>query len=101
MQWECGYNRARIQKNTELLGRLMDTKWLKNSFIYLLIVVALIALFLSFFGTSGSRQPSSMTLSEVMQLARQGEIKKITVQGDTLTVQRTDTTAEAKVQTDP
>ena len=35
MQWECGYNRARIRNNTELLGRLMDTKWLKNSFIYL------------------------------------------------------------------
>ncbi|HLZ10672.1 MAG TPA: ATP-dependent zinc metalloprotease FtsH, partial [Chloroflexota bacterium] len=79
----------------------MDTKWLKNSFIYLLIVVALIALFLSFVGTGGGRQPTSMTLSEVMQLARQGDIKKITVQGDTLTVQRSDTNVEAKVQTDP
>src|SRR3989442_1363773 len=79
----------------------MDTKWLKNSFIYLLIIVALIALFLSFFPSGGGKQPQTMSLSEVIQLAKQGNIKKITVQGDTLLVDRTDTNVEAKVQTDP
>jgi cell division protease FtsH len=78
-----------------------DTKWLKNSFIYLLIIVALIALFLSFFPTGGNKQTSQMSLSEVIQLAKQGDIKRITVQGDTLIVQRTDTNVEAHVQTDP
>jgi cell division protease FtsH len=79
----------------------MDTKWLKNSFIYLLIVVALIALFLSFFSSNGKAQPTSMSLSEVIIAAKLGEIKKITVQGDTLLVQRNDTSVESKVQTDP
>jgi cell division protease FtsH len=79
----------------------MDTKWLKNSFIYLLIIVALIALFLSVFGASGNRQPTSMSLSEVVQGAKQGDIKAISIQGDTLTVQSTTTSVEAKVQTDP
>jgi cell division protease FtsH len=79
----------------------MDTKWLKNSFIYLLIIVALIALFLSVFGASGNRQPTSMSLSEVVQGAKQGDIKAISIQGDILTVQSTTTSVEAKVQTDP
>src|SRR5438270_7544017 len=79
----------------------MDTKWLKNSFIYLLIGVALIALVLTDFGANGSRQPSSMSLSEVIEAAKAGQIKKIAVQGDTLIVDRNDTNVEARVQTDP
>src|SRR5437016_2618229 len=78
-----------------------DTKWLKNSFIYLLIIVALIALFLSFFPPGAGKQTSQLSLSEVINLAKQGNVKQITVQGDTLIVQRTDTNVEARVQTDP
>src|SRR6185437_685431 len=79
----------------------MDTKWLKNSFIYLLILVAAIALFLSFFPTGGSKQPTTMSLGDVVQLAQQGEIKRIVVQGDTWTVERNDSTVEARAQADP
>ncbi|HLG50025.1 MAG: ATP-dependent zinc metalloprotease FtsH [Chloroflexi bacterium] len=79
----------------------MDAKWLKNSFIYLLILVAAIALVLSFFSAGGSRQPTQMSLGDVIQLAKQGQIKRIIVQGDTLIVQRTDSQAEARAQTDP
>jgi cell division protease FtsH len=79
----------------------MDTKWLKNSFIYLLIIVALIALFLSFFPQNGGKQTSQLSLSEVMQLAKQGQVKTITVEGDTLIVDRNDTNVQARAQTDP
>src|SRR5579884_3288545 len=79
----------------------MDTKWLKHSFIYLLILVAAIALFLSFFQTGGGKQPTTMSLAEVIQQAKRGEIRQITVQGDTLTVQRIDSNVEARAQTDP
>jgi cell division protease FtsH len=79
----------------------MDTKWLKNSFIYLLIIVALIALFLSFFPQNGGKQTSQLSLSEVIQLAKQGQVKTITVEGDTLLVDRNDTNVQAQVQTDP
>jgi cell division protease FtsH len=77
-----------------------DSKWLKNSFIYLLIIVALIALFLSFFPGGGNRQ-QTMSMSDVIQLAKQGDIKQITIQGDTWIVDRTDSSVEAKVQADP
>ncbi len=79
----------------------MDTKWLKNSFIYLLILVAAIALFLSFFPTGGSKQPTTMSLGDVVQLAEQGKITRIVVQGDTWTVERTDSTVESRAQADP
>ncbi len=79
----------------------MDTKWLKHSFIYLLILVAAIALFLSFFQTGGGKQPTTMSLAEVIQQAKRGEIRQITVQGDTLIIQRNDTNVEARAQTDP
>jgi cell division protease FtsH len=80
---------------------MLDGKWLKNSFIYLLILVAAIALFLSFFQTGGGKQPTTMSLGEVVQLAKKGEIRRIVVQGDTLTVERTDSQVEARAQTDP
>jgi cell division protease FtsH len=78
-----------------------DTKWLKNSFIYLLIIVALIALFLSFFPPNGGKQPQQMSLGDVIQLAKQGQIKQITVQGSTWIVDRKDTNVEARVESDP
>ncbi|MBI2940358.1 MAG: ATP-dependent metallopeptidase FtsH/Yme1/Tma family protein [Chloroflexi bacterium] len=68
----------------------MDTKWLRNSFIYLLILVAAIALFLSVFQTGGGREPSDLPISEVVQLAKQGSIKRISVEGDVLIVERND-----------
>ncbi|HVC34618.1 MAG TPA: ATP-dependent zinc metalloprotease FtsH [Chloroflexota bacterium] len=80
---------------------MKDTKWLKNSFIYLLILVAAIALFLSFFPTGGSKQPTKMSLGDVVVLAKQGEIKQIEAQGDTWTVQRNDSNGDAQAQADP
>ena len=78
----------------------MDTKWLRNSFVYLLIIVALIALFLSFFPSGGGKQPQQESLGDVMQEARQGQIKQIVVQGNTWTVEHNDG-VEAHVEADP
>ncbi|TAK20994.1 MAG: ATP-dependent zinc metalloprotease FtsH [Chloroflexota bacterium] len=79
----------------------MDTKWLRNSFIYLLILVAAIALFLSIFPTSGGKDASEMPVSEVVALAKAGQIKKITSEGDTLYVERRDTAQRVRARKDP
>ncbi len=62
----------------------MTSRWMRNSFIYLLILVAVIAIVVSFF-----RPPSgteSKDLSEIIALARNGQVESIEAQGDSLTV---------------
>ena len=62
----------------------MNTRWMRNSFIYLLIVVAVIAIFFTLFSdVSGSRE---IPINEVLRMARSGEIDMIEVRGDNLTV---------------
>jgi cell division protease FtsH len=63
----------------------MDTKWLRNSFIYLLILVAAIALFISVV-PSGGRSSDEVPISQVATLANQGEVSKISVDGSSATV---------------
>jgi cell division protease FtsH len=80
----------------------VDTKWLRNSFIYLLILVAAIALFLSIFPSTGSREPNERPMSDVIALAKADKIKKITVEGETLTLELTDQPQQkARVRRDP
>src|SRR5947209_8694805 len=58
----------------------MDPRWLRNSFIYLLVLVAVVAVFFTLFPPS---QPGkSVDISQVMAMARNGEVEKIEVQGD-------------------
>ena len=62
----------------------MNSRWMRNSFIYLLIVVAVIAIFFTLFSDlSGGRE---VPINEVMDLAQRGSINAIEVRGDTLTV---------------
>jgi cell division protease FtsH len=79
----------------------LDTKWLRNSFIYLLILVAAIALFLSIFPSTGGKEPTDMPISQVVQLAKEGKVKKITVEGETMVVERTDVQQKARARKDP
>jgi cell division protease FtsH len=79
----------------------VDTKWLRNSFIYLLILVAAIALFLSIFPSTGGKEPNERPMSDVIALAKADKIKKITVEGETLTLELTDQTQKARVRRDP
>jgi cell division protease FtsH len=80
----------------------VDTKWLRNSFIYLLILVAAIALFLSIFPSTGGKEPNERPMSDVIALAKADKIKKITVEGETLTLELTDQPQQkARVRRDP
>ncbi|MBI2886384.1 MAG: ATP-dependent metallopeptidase FtsH/Yme1/Tma family protein [Chloroflexi bacterium] len=64
----------------------MDPKWLRNSFIYLLVLVAVVTIFFTFLQPS---QPGrDVDITEVFALARSEEIQRIEVQGDTLIVQK-------------
>jgi cell division protease FtsH len=62
----------------------MGSRWLRNGFIYLLILVAVVAIVYSFFGRSDDTPTED--LSQVITDAKEGDIEKITVSGDSLTV---------------
>jgi len=61
----------------------MGSRWLRNGFIYLLILVAVVAIVYSFFGRSESTE--SKELSEVVADARAGQVSEIVVSGDSIT----------------
>ena len=62
----------------------MNSRWMRNGFIYLLIVVAVIAiLFTLFSDVSGSRE---VPIDEVISMAKRGQIETIEVHGDALTI---------------
>jgi cell division protease FtsH len=62
----------------------VSSRWLRNGFIYLLILVAVVAIVYSFFGRSDGTE--SMDLSEVITAAKAGEVSEIEVSGESLTV---------------
>src|SRR3972149_7646543 len=62
----------------------MTSRWIRNSFIYLLILVAVIAIVVSFFRPPSGAQ--SEDLSWVVDQARAGNVASIEAQGDSLTV---------------
>ena len=57
----------------------MSSRWLRNSFIYLLILVAVIAIVVSFF--RGGSDTKSKTFGDVIAAGRNGELKSIEVSG--------------------
>ena len=62
----------------------MNSRWMRNSFVYLLIVVAVIAIFFTLF--SDVSDPPEIPINMVADMARSGEIEAIEVRGDKLTV---------------
>jgi len=56
-----------------------DNRWLKNSFVYLIILVAALALFFQYFGQN-STQSSEKGIAEVIADAQAGRIKQIAAQ---------------------
>ena len=76
---------------------MMDSRWLRNSFIYLLVLVAVMAVFFTLF-----QQPAAgkmVDISQVMTMARNGEIAKIEVQGQGDTLSITPTSGAEKLRT--
>ena len=62
----------------------MSSRWLRNGFIYLLILVAVVAIVYSFFGRSEGAKTEPF--SQVIADAKAGRLSEITVSGDSLTV---------------
>ena len=66
----------------------MKTRWMRSSFIYLLILVAVVAIFYTFFsGSMGSG--NEIPITEVVSLAASGDVDLIEVDKDRLTVSLT------------
>src|SRR4030042_6853371 len=63
----------------------MGARWMRNTFIYLLIVVAVVAIVWSLLAPRSS-SPENKTLGEVIALARDGKVDSIEVNGDSLKV---------------
>ena len=61
-----------------------SSRLMRNSFIYLLIIVAVIAIFFTMMGSIGGTE--EMDFSDVVALAKEGQIQKIEVQSEKLTV---------------
>ena len=68
--------------------RRMSSRWMRNSVIYLLIVVAVIAIFFTLLSEplGGSRE---IPISQVVQMAASGQVKSIDVRGDKLDITTT------------
>ena len=62
----------------------MFSRWMRNSFIYLLIVVAVIAIFFTLYSDVGG--PDEIPITEVIRMAQRGSLELIEVNGDSLTV---------------
>jgi len=62
----------------------MGSRSLRNSFIYLLALVLIVAVFLTLFRSNKSS--SNTDISTVIQMAKDNQLQKITVKGDSLTV---------------
>ncbi len=77
-----------------------NSRWLRNSFVYLLIIVAVVAIFVTVISSLG-RGPEH-SLAEVLNQAKTdpAKIQQIVVQGDTLKVTNADQTTYS-VQKEP
>ncbi|MBI2766581.1 MAG: ATP-dependent metallopeptidase FtsH/Yme1/Tma family protein [Chloroflexi bacterium] len=72
----------------------MYSRWLRNSFIYLLILVAVIAVVFAFFNSGDSRP--KVEFGQVVQDVKAGKVDKIEVNGRELTVTYSDKNSEGK-----
>src|SRR5947209_15968839 len=64
----------------------MNSRWLRNSFIYLLILVAVIAIVVSFFRSGDNTK--NISFSDVVAAGRAHDLKTIEVNGQSLTVEK-------------
>ena len=63
----------------------MNTQWTKNSFVYLLIIISVLAIFFTFFQAPSSRR--DIPVSQVIQMAKDKEIRSIKVDLEILEVE--------------
>ena len=72
----------------------MYSRWLRNSFIYLLVLVAVIAIVFAFF--SGGDDRPTVPFSQVLRDAEAGDIERVVVDGTSLTVHYAATDAQGR-----
>ena len=77
----------------------MDGGRFRNGFVYLLILVAAIALFYSF--SSQGNRPREVLISDLVKQIKRGEVKQITVSDDTLQVEYHDNRAPVVANKEP
>ena len=63
---------------------MTNNRWVRNSLIYLLIIIGVIVIFYTLIPSFGSSEP--MSLKQVLDQSRSGQIKQIIVDGEKLTV---------------
>jgi cell division protease FtsH len=68
----------------------MDTKWLRNSLVYLIILVAVIALFITVSSNGTDKEGTTIPMNEVAAGVKDGSIRKVTVAENKLTIEKTD-----------
>ena len=68
----------------------MGSRWMRNTFIYLLIVVAVVAIVWSFLGGKPGSTTTTIDISQVVTMVRDGQVKTISVSGDNLTITSSD-----------
>ncbi|MBI4310855.1 MAG: cell division protein FtsH, partial [Chloroflexi bacterium] len=66
----------------------MGNRWLKNSFVYLLVIIALVAIAFAFL--PGLNNTEEKPISDVFVQARAGKVEKIVVEGDRVNYTTTD-----------
>jgi len=71
----------------------MKSSWLRSSLIYIVILIAAVVLLSQLFPTVG--KPTEIGLDKAIAMSQNGEIAKITVEGDTLLIT---TTQDAKLK---
>ena len=62
-----------------------SSKWLRNSFVYLLIIIAVVTIFFTIVG-NGLSSTEELPLTSVIDMAKQGQIQEIVVQRDKLSI---------------
>src|SRR5262249_19699097 len=73
---------TRIMRTPGRVPPRMDTKWLRNSFVYLIILVAIIALFFTVVQQGGTPDVKPIALNDLAQRISRGEIKSLEVTDD-------------------
>ena len=68
----------------------MDTKWLRNSFVYLIILVAIIALFFTVVQQGGTPDVKPIALNQLAQQIQDGQIKSLEVTDERVLAQGND-----------
>ncbi len=69
---------------------MMNSRWFRNGLVYVLILVAVLALAFNFF--SPSSEPETVPISQVAQLIKDGRVAHISISTDQLTITQSDGT---------